>query len=366
MMPTSPDRPTSFDTDERRWQALLRRDHAADGQFYYSVATTGVYCRPSCAARRAKRENVRFHPTGEQAERAGFRPCKRCRPDDASLAERQQAAVAHACRLIEDADVMPNLATLAKAVGFSPHHFHRMFRRFTGVTPKAYAAAQRARHMRDELAHGAPVTEAIYGAGFNSSGRFYATSTEQLGMTPTAFRKGGTGTTIRFAVGESTLGSVLVAATENGICAVFLDDDSDELTRHLRDRFPKANIVGGDAEFNQWVAQVVGLVEQPALGLDLPLDIRGTAFQVRVWEALRRIPPGSTISYTELAERIGQPTAARAVAGACAANPIAVAIPCHRVVRTDKSLSGYYWGVERKAELLKREQQTGELARGHG
>lgn len=354
-----PHRPARFDTDARRWQALVRRDRGADGHFYYSVASTGVYCRPSCAAKLAKRENVRFHATREQAERAGFRPCQRCRPGDAPLAERQQAAVAHACRLIETADETPSLAALAQAAGFSAHHFHRMFKRFTGVTPKAYAAALRTRRVREGLANGRTVTDAIYGAGFHSGGRFYATSTEHLGMTPTAFRKGGAGTTIRFAVGESTLGAVLVAATEKGICAIFLDDDPDELVRHLQDRFPKADLVGGDAEFNQWVAQVVGFVEQPARGLDLPLDIRGTAFQVRVWEALRRIPPGATASYNEIAERIGQPTAARAVAGACAANLIAVAIPCHRVVRADKSLSGYYWGVERKAELLKREQKQG-------
>jgi AraC family transcriptional regulator of adaptative response/methylated-DNA-[protein]-cysteine methyltransferase len=225
----------------------------------------------------------------------------------------------------------------------------------TGVTPKAYAAAHRARRVRDELAQGATVAEAIYGAGFNSNGRFYASSAGQLGMTPTAFRSGGDGTAIRFAVGECSLGSVLVAASDKGICAILLGDDPDTLVRDLQDRFPKARVTGGDATFDRWVAGVVGLVEKPALGLDLPLDIRGTAFQLRVWEALRRIPPGATASYLEIAEKIGQPTAARAVARACAANPIAVAIPCHRVVRTDEALSGYRWGVERKAELLKRE-----------
>src|SRR5262249_37635325 len=250
------------------------------------------------------------------------------------------------------------LTDLADAVGMSRYHFHRVFKMFTGVTPKAYAAAHRTRRVRDELTDGATVTEAIYGAGFNSSGRVYASSTEQLGMTPATVRAGGDGITIRFAVGECALGSVLVAASDQGICAIFLGDDPDALARELQDRFPKAHFIDPDAAFDRWVAEVVGLVEKPARGLDLPLDIRGTAFQLRGWEALRQIPPGSTASYAEIAERIGQPTAARAVARACAANPIAVAIPCHRVVRTDESLSGYRWGVERKAELLRRERTT--------
>lgn len=346
---------SNFDDDESRWQAVVRRDRDAEGLFFYSVRTTGVYCRPSCAARLAKRENVRFHASTTEAEWAGFRPCKRCRPNEAALAERHQDGVAQACRLLENTDEAPNLTGLADAVGMSPYHFHRVFKMFTGVTPKAYASAQRTRRVKDKLAHGATVAEAIYGAGFHSNGRFYASSTEQLGMTPTAFRAGGAGTTIRFAVGECSLGSVLVAATDKGVCAIFLGDDPDLLTRNLQDRFSKAQIVGADATFEQLMAQVVGLVEKPALGLDLPLDIRGTAFQLRVWEALRQIPPGSTASYLEIARRVGQPTAARAVAQACAANPIAVAIPCHRVVRTDQSLSGYRWGVERKAELLQRE-----------
>src|SRR5262245_22263205 len=272
--------PGPFADDERRWQALLRRDSSADGVFFYSVATTGVYCRPSCPARRPRRENVRFHETCAQAERAGFRPCKRCRPNEVSLAQRRRDAVTRACRLIEEADEAPTLADLADAVGMSRHHFHRVFKMLTGVTPKAYASAHRARRVRDELAQGATVTEAIYSAGFNSNGRFYATSTEQLGMTPTAFRAGGDGATIRFAVGESSLGSVLVAASDKGVCAIFLGDDPDALARELQDRFPNAQLLGGDAAFDRWVAAVVGLVERPALGLALPLDIRGTAFQV--------------------------------------------------------------------------------------
>jgi len=347
---------STFAGDEEKWRAIVDRDSAADGAFYYSVRTTGVYCRPTCPARRARRANVSFHASTQAAQQAGFRPCKRCKPNEAPLAERQQDAVTRACRLIEDADESVSLTTLADAVGMSPYHFHRVFKMFTGVTPKAYAAAQRARRVRDKLAQTDTVTEAIYAAGFNSNGRFYATATEQLGMTPTAFRAGGTGTTIRFAVGECSLGSVLVAASDKGVCAIFLGDDPDALARELQDRFPKSHLTAGDSAFDQWVAQVVGVVERPTLGLDLPLDIRGTAFQMRVWEALRQIPPGSTASYAEIAERIGMPKAVRAVGRACGANPIAIAIPCHRVVRTDESLSGYRWGVERKKELLKRER----------
>ena len=348
----------TFIDDESKWQALIKRDPAADGVFYYSVQTTGVYCRPICPARLARRANVHFYTTCEQAERAGFRPCKRCRPQDAPLANRQRDAVIQACRLIENADDGLDLTRLAEALDMSPSHFHRLFKKVTGVTPKAYAAAQRANRVRDELERASTITEAIYGAGFNSNGRFYATSTERLGMTPTAFRKGGDGATIRFAVADCSLGSVLVAATDKGLCAIFLGDDPDVLARDLQDRFCEAQIMGGDETFDKWVAAAVGLVERPALGLDLPLDIRGTAFQQRVWQALRQIPPGSTATYTEIAKRIGQPTATRAVAQACGANPIAIAIPCHRVIRTDESLSGYRWGVERKAELLKRELGT--------
>jgi AraC family transcriptional regulator of adaptative response/methylated-DNA-[protein]-cysteine methyltransferase len=341
--------------DEERWAAVVRRDRHADGLFYYAVQTTGVYCRPSCPARLARRENVQFHATCEAAEQAGFRPCKRCRPNAAALAEQHAVAVEKACRIIEHAEDMPNLDALAAAAGLSRYHFHRVFKAITGVTPKAYMAAHRAQRVRDELSRTDTVTEAIYGAGFNSNGRFYATSSEVLGMTPTNFRSGGHGTSMRFAVGACSLGSILVAATEKGVCAILLGDDPDALVRDLQDRFPKARLIGGDDDFEQWMAKVVGFIEAPALGLDLPLDVRGTAFQQRVWQALRALPSGSTASYTDITQRLGVPKAVRAVAQACAANTIAVAIPCHRVVRTDGALSGYQWGIERKRALLDRE-----------
>lgn len=340
-----------------RWAAVLARDSGADGRFVYSVGTTGVYCRPSCGARAPRPENVRFHPTSADAERAGFRPCKRCRPDQPPLAERHAALVAALCRQIETAETAPSLEALAQSAQMSIYHLHRLFKAVTGVTPKAYAAAHRARKVREELGRRASVTEAIYAAGYGSSGRFYAESDRRLGMTPRSYRAGGADTTIRFAVGECSLGAVLVAASPRGVCAILLGDDPDVLARDLQDRFPKAELVGGDAEFERWVAKVVGFVEAPKSGLDLPLDVRGTAFQQRVWRALQEIPAGTTASYAEIARRIGAPAAVRAVGSACAANALAVAIPCHRVVRNDGGLSGYRWGVERKRALLGRESE---------
>ena len=338
-----------------RWARVIARDRAADGEFFYSVATTGVYCRPSCAARRAKPANVRFLAPAAAAAAAGFRPCKRCRPDLPPREERYAQVVAAACRRITEADEIPTLATLAREAGLSRYHFHRIFRALTGVTPRAYAMANRRSRVRESLAHSQTVTEAIYDAGFGSNSRFYEQTEALLGMTPRKWRAGGAGTAIRFAVGQCSLGSILVASSEKGVCAILLGDDPDELLKELQDRFPRARLIGGDAGFEEMVARVVGLVEEPATGFDLPLDVRGTAFQQRVWRALREIPAGTTISYAELARRIGAPKAVRAVAGACAANPLAVAIPCHRVVRTDGGLSGYRWGIARKKALLDRE-----------
>jgi AraC family transcriptional regulator, regulatory protein of adaptative response / methylated-DNA-[protein]-cysteine methyltransferase len=339
-----------------RWQAVIGRDASADGTFYYCVKTTGVYCRPSCAARLPRPENVAFHATREAAEQAGFRPCKRCKPDQGALRERQAAVIADICRVIEAAEEPPALAALAAKAGISPYHFHRLFKAVTGLTPKAYASAHRAARVRDELARGdGSVTAAIYDAGFNSSGRFYETSDGILGMKPTDYRAGGANAEIRFAIGECSLGSILVAQSGRGVCAILLGDDPDALARDLQDRFPQARLIGGDKGFEGLVARVVGFVEAPALGLDLPLDVRGTAFQQRVWQALRDIPAGQTASYSAIARRIGAPKSVRAVASACAANAIAVAIPCHRVVRNDGALSGYRWGVERKRALLDKE-----------
>jgi AraC family transcriptional regulator, regulatory protein of adaptative response / methylated-DNA-[protein]-cysteine methyltransferase len=338
-----------------RWASIINRSPTADGTFFYSVRTTGVYCRPSCAARAARPENVQFHSTREDAERAGFRPCRRCKPDQPSIIEQHTAMVTDACRFIEASPAAPTLEQLAARAGVSPFYFHRVFRSITGVTPRRYAAAQRGERVRRELVQSGSVTSAIYQSGYSSNGRFYGESQEVLGMTPTSYRAGGARAEIRFAVGECSLGSILVAQSERGVCAILLGDDPDALVRDLENRFPNATLIGGDAEFEGLVAQVIGFVEAPRLGLNLPLDVRGTAFQQRVWQALRAIPPGSSASYSEIARRIGSPKSVRAVAQACAANLLAVAIPCHRVVRNDGGLSGYRWGVERKRALLERE-----------
>ena len=344
-----------YTTEAARWQAVLERDKEADGAFFYSVRSTGIYCRPSCPSRRAKRENVEFHGSREAAEQAGFRPCKRCRPEGGSLRDEQISAVAHACRLAASAEEAPGLNELARRAGMSRFHFQRVFKQITGLTPKSYLSALRARRMRDELTKRASVTEAIYEAGFQSNGRFYAESAAMLGMEAKSFRKGGTGESIRFALGQCSLGAILVASSDKGVCAIHLGENPAALLAELQARFPKAELIGADAGYETMVARVVGFVEAPGIGLDLPLDVRGTAFQQRVWQALREIPAGRTLSYAELAEKIGSPKAVRAVAGACAANAIAVAIPCHRVVRPDGGDGGYRWGIERKRTLLERE-----------
>lgn len=348
---------TTATEKDPRWASVVNRDPKADGKFYYSVHTTGVYCRPSCAARLARPENVSFHATCEEARQAGFRPCKRCRPDQPSKAEQHSRTIAAVCRLIEESEQIPPLEELARKAALSPWHFHRLFKAATGLTPKEYAAAHRDKRVRKTLGTSSSVTEAIYDAGYNSNGCFYRTANQVLGMTPSNYRAGGARTEITFAVGECSLGSILVARSERGICAILLGDNPEALTRELQDRFPQARLIGGDAAFEQLVARVVGFVEAPGVGLDLPLDIRGTAFQQRVWQALKKIPAGSTASYTDIARLIGSPKSVRAVAQACGANALAVAIPCHRVVRRDGALSGYRWGIERKRALLERETQ---------
>jgi AraC family transcriptional regulator, regulatory protein of adaptative response / methylated-DNA-[protein]-cysteine methyltransferase len=347
-----------FSSDEERWAATVQRDPAGDGRFVYSVRTTGIYCRPSCPARLALRENVVFHLTCEAAEKAGFRACKRCRPNQQALAAMHAAAVTRACRYIETQESMPDLDTLSAVAGMSRFHFHRVFKLITGITPKAYAEAHRASKIREALTHNSTVTQAIYDSGFNANSRFYSKSSDVLGMKPALFRRGGSGETIRFATGECSLGSILVATTTKGICAILLGDEPEVLLHDLQRRFARATLVGGDAEFENLVATVVGFIEAPQLGLDLPLDIRGTAFQQRVWQALLKIPAGTKSSYRDVAASLGMPKATRAVASAIAANAIAVAIPCHRVVRSDGGLSGYRWGVERKRALLQREETS--------
>jgi AraC family transcriptional regulator, regulatory protein of adaptative response / methylated-DNA-[protein]-cysteine methyltransferase len=344
--------------EDIRWARIVARDRSADGRFWYSVTTTGVYCRPSCPSRAANPKNVQLHDTIEAARATGFRPCKRCNPDGLSVDAENAAIVAKACRIIEDSNEEPSLTDLAAAIGRSASHFHRLFKAATGLTPKDFAAAHRAARVRDGLASGESVSDAIYDAGFNSSSRFYEKSADILGMTPTQYREGGANEEIRFAVGESSLGAILVASSKKGVVAVLLGGQPEELVRSLQDRFPKARLIGADRAYEALVARVVGFIEAPRVGLDLPLDIRGTAFQQRVWHALQQIPSGQTTSYAEIARRIGSPKAVRAVAGACAANNVAVAIPCHRVVRSDGSLSGYAWGVERKRALLNMEAEA--------
>ena len=352
LKPSPPSNIASLVTNDPRWKLVEARDVKADGQFYYSVKTTGVYCKPSCGARLARPENIDFHLTTAAAEAAGYRPCKRCKPDQAPLAEQYTAKVAQICRLIEQSDRTLKLQTLAAHADMSVYHFHRMFKAVTGLTPKAYEAAHKARSLRGNLEQNISVTEAIYEAGYGSNSRFYESSTDILGMTPSKYRKNGAGTDIKFAIGECSLGSILVASSDKGICAISIGNDPNDLLNELQDRFSQSNLIGGDEAFELLIAQVVGFIESPALGLDLPLDLRGTVFQQRVWQALREIPPGTTATYTQIAVKIGMPKAVRAVAKACGANTLAVAIPCHRVIRNDGSLSGYRWGVERKRKLL--------------
>jgi AraC family transcriptional regulator of adaptative response/methylated-DNA-[protein]-cysteine methyltransferase len=348
-------KPLTATEQDPRWARIVAHDRSADGKFWFSVKTTKVYCRPSCASRGANPKNVAIHDTLASAKATGYRPCKRCKPDGPSPDAVSATVVAKATRLIEKSEKEPSLTELAKEVGLSPGHFHRIFKAATGLTPKGYITAHRAAEVRAKLGKSATVTDAMYDAGFNSSSRFYAKSKGMLGMTPGRFRSGGANEEIRFAVGQSSLGSILVASSAKGVVAVLIGEDPDKLARDLQDQFPKAQLVGGDAKYEALVAKVVGLVEAPAVGLDLPLDVRGTAFQERVWKALRSIPPGKTATYSQIARRIGAPNSMRAVAGACAANKLAVVIPCHRVVRNDGSLSGYAWGVERKKALIDRE-----------
>jgi AraC family transcriptional regulator, regulatory protein of adaptative response / methylated-DNA-[protein]-cysteine methyltransferase len=338
---------TTIDPDFA-WAAFSARDRLLDGQFVGAVKTTGIYCKPSCPARHPLKHNVEYFADGTAARAAGYRACLRCKPDEVG---RDREAVAKALGLIEGTDEPPALETLANAVGYAPHHFHRLFKRDTGVTPAAYARALRAKRAEAALKGSRTVTEALYDAGFQSPSRFYAAADDRLGMTPSAWRKGGAGVTIRYAIVETVLGSMLLAATERGICRLSFDEDE----RELRHRFPNATIQPGGEAMAELINSAVAAVADPAHMPTLPLDVAGTAFQQAVWDELRRIPPGQTRSYAQIAAAVGKPDAVRATGSANGANNVAVLIPCHRVIRTDGSLGGYAYGLERKLELLKRE-----------
>jgi AraC family transcriptional regulator of adaptative response/methylated-DNA-[protein]-cysteine methyltransferase len=336
-------------TDDEAWNAVLSRDRSMDGRFVTGVLTTGIYCRPSCAARHPKRENVRFFADGGGARKIGLRPCLRCKPDDAA---RDEEALQICYRLLGQAEETPSLEQLAEAAGYSPFHLHRLFKRATGITPAAYARALRAGRLKDALGDSATVTEAIYAAGYSGSSRFYSDAKERLGMNPKSWRDGGRGETIRWTTAETALGTMFLAATERGICRLSFDEDENA----LRSRFPNATIEKGGAAMSDLVRRAVEAVNAPEKPHDLPLDVRGTAFQEAVWRELSRIPPGETLSYAALAARTGNPNAVRAAGTACGANQIAILIPCHRAKRGDGTLGGYAYGLERKVRLLAQEK----------
>ncbi|MBU0725536.1 MAG: bifunctional DNA-binding transcriptional regulator/O6-methylguanine-DNA methyltransferase Ada [Alphaproteobacteria bacterium] len=345
-------------TDETAWQQVLSRDADAEGAFVYAVTSTGIYCRPTCPSRRPKRENVRFFGVPEAAEQAGFRACKRCRPEIAEAQDPRLVAIRQACRQIEQADTVPGLEALAGQAGLSPFHFQRLFAQIVGVSPKRYAEARRQSRLRHQLRKGEAIGSALYGAGYGSSSRLYEKAGEYLGMTPATYKKGGDGMAIRYALAETPLGLLCVAATERGLCAVSLADDPAEALADLAAEFPRAVKTPDQEGLGALLAVILEHVAGTRPHIDLPLDIRATAFQHQVWEQLRQIPRGETRSYTDIAEALGNPQAVRAVARACATNPVAIVIPCHRVVRQDGALAGYRWGLERKRALLKAEQKA--------
>jgi AraC family transcriptional regulator of adaptative response/methylated-DNA-[protein]-cysteine methyltransferase len=336
--------------DEQRWQAVTHRDATWDGQFVLAVKTTGIYCRPSCKCRQPLRQNVSFYDTPAEAEAAGFRACKRCAPDRLAFEAEIGARV---CAFIDaHLDERLTLDRLGEAVGLSPAHLQRVFKQVTGVSPRQYVEARRVGQLKANLREGQPITTALYDAGFSSSSRIYEDAGAKLGMTPAAYRKGGAGMHIQYTISECPLGYLLVGATERGLCAVSLGDSPAAVEQWLQTDYPQAELEAADGSLAQVVDQLVRHLSGDLPHLDLPLDVQATAFQLRVWEALRQIPYGETRSYAQVAESLGEPTAARAVARACATNRVALVIPCHRVVRGDGDLSGYRWGVGRKAALL--------------
>jgi AraC family transcriptional regulator, regulatory protein of adaptative response / methylated-DNA-[protein]-cysteine methyltransferase len=338
-----------------RWQQVMARDARQDGRFVFAVRTTGIYCRPSCPSRRPRRDSVEFFTNPNEAERAGYRACLRCKPTEISS---QAQYVTRARQLLDNAEGIMTLAQLGKCVGLSPFHLQRLFKRATGLSPREYQAARRMAQLKTNLRQGDDVTTALYDAGFGSSSRLYEKAPEQLGMTPGEYRRGGAGATITFAIAPTPLGRLLVAATERGLCAVRFGENAAELERNLRDEFHAATLHRDDTAMQKYVEPLLAAVRGENTIIHLPLDVRATAFQMKVWETLRKIPSGETRSYSEVAREIGTPNAVRAVARACASNPVALAVPCHRVIRSDGDLAGYRWGIERKKKLLEREQAT--------
>ncbi len=348
--------PAQFNTDEARWNAVSENNSSADGAFYYAVITTGIYCRPSCRSRLPNRANVEYFTTCDDAEAAGYRACKRCRPTETSKAEETEQKIIHACRIIEESETSIKLDELAAKVNLSPYHFHRLFKKIVGVTPKQYAARHQSRRFQENLKTSPSVTDAIYSAGYGSSGSAYDKKRDQLAMKPKVYRKGADGVTITYGLAQCFLGWVIVAATDRGICAIEFGDDSDTLPGLVQARFPNAQLNKADIGFKTLIKEVVDFIESPEDTFQVPLDIQGTAFQQQVWKVLRQIKPGETMSYTDVAERMGKPNAVRAVASACASNKLAVVIPCHRVISKTGKTGGYRWGTERKESLLESEQ----------
>ncbi len=357
-----PPKTPEYASDEQRWNAVRERDPRADGRFFYAVKTTGIFCRPDCPSRLPRRRNVEFFDSKGAAAGGGYRPCKRCRPTATAPRQLHAEMIARSCRRIDEADESPSLTELAAAAGLSPAYFHRLFKQALGVTPRQYAASQRMHRFRDQLQTSPTVTEAIYAAGFNSSSRAYENVTSHLGMSPSTYRQGGQGLSIRYVTAPCSLGHVVVATTERGICAIELADSEAQAESLLALRFPQAQVEPAAEPFAEMVQAVAAFVDAPDGGLDLPLDAQGTAFQHRVWDTLRQIPLGTTVSYGELAARLGKPRAHRAVASACAANPLAVLVPCHRVFRADGGIGGYRWGEQRKLAMQKKELELAKAA----
>ena len=348
---------TIYNTDDRRWKAVARREQSADRCFYYAVMTTGIFCRPGCPSRLPKRENVEYFISSQAAMASGYRPCKKCKPTATNANEDTERKIIAACRIIENSTAVPKLADLARKLQLSPYYFHRLFKKVVGVTPKQFGSSHRSRRLSNSLKTSRSITDAFYDAGFSSSSGAYDKNQSQLSMKPKEYRAGGVGLTLHYGVAACTFGWIMVAGTDRGICSIEIDDDPALLLQQLQERFPQATVTQAGPGFANLVRDVVKFIKAPQNSFNIPLDIQGTAFQIQVWSILRQIEPGKTMSYTEVAEKIGNPKAVRAVAGACASNKLAVVIPCHRVISKNGELGGYRWGVERKKMLLDNEQK---------